>query len=374
MALSVTIDPADRSRLVFSQPVTLAQAIAFLWALPPTSRSALRADPTECCKASAQRRFIIDTADVDALLGLRQDLMNEYVSITPIQGSQPPPIPGWIPVNVREQILGFSLPDGTTRFPGTAPWGAIVVWVRHGSYMRAEVYQEFPTTMSYYLDITQGDQWTATLLLSTYTQYNTDMRYFVEQKGLSPSEARSELSRINNEVLKLVLEGAVAMMSAGSAVTATNNAMRAMAPRIIATAERTASMPRIRPLNGQVNVGGGFETPDMTNLNPIKAGSGGPAYNIPNHVRAPMEAMDDIFEPGSVDYVMSSKVRFHDFDWPRAAQAAANVMRRRGTVFMNVWCSTDDEALAIVAAFKKAGFESASAEGHGPGTIIHAVR
>jgi hypothetical protein len=40
----------------------------------------------------------------------------------------------------------------------------------------------------------------------------------------------------------------------------------------------------IRPVNGKVNVGGGHETLNMTNLNPVKPGSGGPSSGIPIHV------------------------------------------------------------------------------------------
>lgn len=373
MTLSVTIDPVDFHRLVFSELVTLARAIAFLWARPPRSPDALRPDPAERAVNGAQRRFIIDTSSVDLLLGLRQEVMTQYVSITPIRAAEPRPLPNWLPLHVREQILGFSLPGGVHRFAGTEPWGDIVVWIRRGDYMVAEVYQEFPETLAYYLDITDGDHWTANMLVDVYTHFNADMAYFVEQKGMSPTDARSEIRRINNEVFKLVLEGAVSVLTTGAGITAANNAMRAMAPKIVAVAKR--AMPvRITPVGGKVNVGGGFETPDRTNLNPIRRGSGGPETGIPNHVRARMEDMDEIFEAGSVEDIFSSKLRYHDFDWPRATQAAATTMRPGGKVFMNVWCGSEAEADAIAAAFRKAGFQRAWVEGHGPGTIIHAVR
>ena len=376
-ALTVTIDPADRSRLVFNQPVTLAQAIAFLWSTPPKSPNALRPDPAERAVAGAQRRFIIDTSNQGALMGLRQEVMNQYITIVPIRAAEPPPLPAWLPLHVLEQVLGFSLPNGVHRFAGTEPWGDIVVWIRrssNNSYLRAEAYQEFPGTIDYYLAFTDGDHWTANILLDVFTQFNAEMRYFVEKKGLSPSEARAEIHRINNECFKIVLEACATIMASGASISAITQAMRTMSAKLINAARGSMRPVRIRPVNGQVNVGGGHETPNMTNLNPVKPGSGGPEVGIPNHVRAPMEAMDDIFEPGSVTYIMSSKLRYHDFDWPRATQAAANVMPRGGKVFMNVWCGSDTEARAIAAAFQKAGFERAWVEGHGPGTIIHAIR
>ena len=65
---------------------------------------------------------------------------------------------------------------------------------------------------------------------------------------------------------------------------------------------------KIKPVNGAVDVGGGGEIPEVTNLNPIKPGSGGPSSGIPNHVRGGMEDMDTIFEPGSVDKMSLSTI------------------------------------------------------------------
>src|SRR5688500_2533626 len=108
------------------------------------------------------------------------------------------------------------------------------------------------------------------------------------------------------------------------------------------------------PVNGKVNVGGGHETPNMTNLNPIKPGSGGPAQGIPNHVNGSMEEMDQIFKAGSVEYMMSSRLRFGDVNWAQATQAAAKVMRTGGKVEMNIWCQPSEAAL-IMASFRQAG-------------------
>ena len=374
MTLSVTIDPTDRSRLVFSQLVTLAQAIVFLWPLPP-KQAALRPDPAERTVKGAQRRFIIDTSSQNALMGLRLDVMNQYLSITPIQAKEPAPLPAWLPLHVRERILSFSLFDGVHRFAGTDPWGDIVVWIKRGSHcMRVEAYQEFPEAVEYYLGFTDGDHWTANLLLDVYTQFNADIRYFVEKKAMSPSEARGEIRRINNEVFKLVLEASATIMATGATISAMNSTMRLISPKIAAVARRSVPRVRLKPLNGKVNVGGGGEKPGMTNLNPIKPGSGGPTSGIPDHVRASMEEMDQIFEPGSVTYVTSVKVRVDDFNWPRAAKAASNVMPPGGKVFMNVLCDADEEAFAIVAAFESAGFQRAWKQDSGPATIIHAIR
>jgi hypothetical protein len=130
--------------------------------------------------------------------------------------------------------------------------------------------------------------------------------------------------------------------------------------------------PRITPVNGEVNVGGGNETPNMTNLNPIKPGSGGPSQGIPNHVKGSMEEMDQIFAPGTVKYMMSSRLRFADVNWSQATQAAAKVMRPGAKVEMNVWCQAREAAI-VKEAFERAGFKSVTVTGDGAGTMIRAV-
>jgi hypothetical protein len=132
-------------------------------------------------------------------------------------------------------------------------------------------------------------------------------------------------------------------------------------------------MPKIRPIGGKVNVGGGHETPMMTNLNPIKTGSGGPSSGIPNHVPGSMEEMDEIFLPGSVTFMMSSRLRFLDVDWKRATLAAARVMAPGGRVEMNVWCQ-GMEGLEVKMAFQRAGFRNVRLAGTGVGTMVFAER
>lgn len=154
--------------------------------------------------------------------------------------------------------------------------------------------------------------------------------------------------------------------------------MRSNSLEMAQAAERS---PRIRsttqglkPVNGKVNVGGGMETPNMTNLNPCNPNSGRPTKGIPNHVLGGMEDMDAIFAQDSIDVMMSSKLRFADVNWPQAARAAAKVMRRGGKVEMNVWCSSPAEAEALVKAFKEAGFSDVKTMGDSVGTMLFAFR
>src|SRR5262249_55818471 len=105
--------------------------------------------------------------------------------------------------------------------------------------------------------------------------------------------------------------------------------------------------PRIRPVNDTVNVGGGGEVPNVTNLNPINPISGGPARGIPNHIPRGMEDMDSVFQPGSVKSMISRRLRYGDVNWQSATQAAAKVMPPGGKVEMNIWTATQQEVDAL---------------------------
>jgi hypothetical protein len=133
--------------------------------------------------------------------------------------------------------------------------------------------------------------------------------------------------------------------------------------------------PRIRPVNDTVNVGGAGEVADVTNLNPIKPGSGGASSGIPNHVPLGMEKMDSVFEAGSVKKMISNRLRYVDVDWQRGTEAAANVMPSGSRVSMNVWTQSQQEVDALKAAFQGAGFTDVQIIGPpGPGTLVQAVR
>ena len=142
------------------------------------------------------------------------------------------------------------------------------------------------------------------------------------------------------------------------------------------------SPPKIRPVNDTVNVGGGGEIPNVTNLNPVKPGSGGPTSGIPNHVPAPMEKMGEIFQPGSVKEMYSIRLRSVDVDWTKATQAAAKVMPPGGKVQMNIWTRNQGDMDAIRTAFERAGFKNVrfgignvpATFSPGPGTMLQAVR
>jgi hypothetical protein len=136
--------------------------------------------------------------------------------------------------------------------------------------------------------------------------------------------------------------------------------------------EKQAPRTKIKPLNGLVSVGGGFENKNGSNLNPIKPGSGGPTKDIPNHVPGRMEDMAEIFEAGSVKKMISSRLRYADVDWPKGTQAAGKVMASGGVVEMNVWCNSAGEKETLKPAFNAAGFTDVRVEGDSVGTMIYA--
>jgi hypothetical protein len=382
--VDVTVDPRTKEKTVaFSRPVSGVEASQFLFGNKYHS-NLLR--PVGSAFGSASR-FLLDTGDAGVIWQLRPEVRSAVIYGGVIRSTGDPiRLQAWIPDNIKQDIYRGKLKNGVTRFPGSDEWGDIVVW-KDGSSV--QVYQEFPASEGYYARISSSNT-QAHLLHHAYSQYNRDMSYFVEQKGLSPDDARSELRRINDEVFRLVLEGAAAILNNGAGISQVNNTIKASADRVAAAAQRSprlrSSTPakagatgiglaKVKPLNGRVNVGGGGgarEPSGMTNLNPAEGIGGGPTKEIANHVRGKMEQMEQLFEPNSVELMVSSKLRYGDVNWDQATKAAAKVMRRGGKVEMNVWCYSNEKD-SLVAAFVAAGFKNVRTEGDAVGTMLYAV-
>jgi hypothetical protein len=241
MALAAQVDTTDSARIIFSESVNLQQAIAYLWARPPLQANAIRPDPAEASMGGRQRRYLINKSDLDLVFSLQHGLANVYLGrIQPIMSSAPAELPNWVPRNVRDLALQGRLQNGVTRFPVAPPWGNIVVYSnRSGGYLTIQVFQDYPETLDYYLGVTAGDRYQARLLQAVYTQFNRDMKYYVDEHGYTPERARDEIRRINDELFKLVIEGAVAMLSAGAGISAAGSAIRSSSRQVIEAAERT---------------------------------------------------------------------------------------------------------------------------------------
>jgi hypothetical protein len=373
-ALTVTVEIDQRvgsKVLVFNRNISTQDASTFLWGNP---RNASLLKPLTPLGATA-RKFSLETHDVATVMSMRSEVRDAIIVGGVIRSAGTPyNFPQWVPENVRDDIQSGRLAKGIRRYPGPPEWGNIVVWTGNAS---VQLYVEFPPNLVFYTRMAHDEQ-QARLLHAAYTQYNKDMYYFVETKGFSPEEARDELRRINEEVFKLIIEGAVAILTSGVGISQVNNAIRFNSEEISNAARRSprlSNLPgvgKIRPVGGRVNVGGGFETPHYSNLNPIKPGSG-PQMGIPNLVKGGMEDMDRVFEAGSVQEMISSKLRFVDVNWDVATRAAARAMRPGGKVEMNVWCEVS-EAQALKTAFERAGFRNVSVSGQGVGTMLRAIR
>jgi hypothetical protein len=152
------------------------------------------------------------------------------------------------------------------------------------------------------------------------------------------------------------------------------------APRGTQPAAALEIRKKIRPVNGRINVGGGHESGSQhaTNLNPIVPGTGGPGPNtqIPNHVRAGFEQIDEVFEAGSANLIYSNRLPYHTVEWTQSANGAFKVMASGGQLHVNVWTNSAQEAKTIIDAFTKAGFRNVRNETGrlGPGTVITGIK
>lgn len=155
-------------------------------------------------------------------------------------------LPAWLPVSIQQKIP--SLPSRVYRFKGLPPFGDIVLWTRLGTFGReVEAYQEFPEDEAFYLGFTHGDAVLAHRLRQILTEYNAYLCYFVDERGLSPYQARDEIRRIyNDEFIATILHAFIELTRAvaGTAI----NSLGQEAQRILDAARRTRWLPgpRIR--------------------------------------------------------------------------------------------------------------------------------
>jgi hypothetical protein len=144
------------------------------------------------------------------------------------------------------------------------------------------------------------------------------------------------------------------------------------------TAPSTAGPSNI-PVNGTINVGGGFEpaSRNATNLQPFIGTSGpGAGADVPNLVQGRFEDMAKLFPAGSARNVVSIRLPFVTVEWPSAANATFQVLAPGGRFSLNVWTSSIDDVNTVIDAFTKAGFKDVkNATGLvGSGTLVEGVR
>jgi hypothetical protein len=252
-ALAGALDAADplpirrdgRRHVVADPRLSRDEALAWLFegrANPPESR--FRPDPLEGLPGDRQRRFLFEVT-ADEFVEARPEFRRRYLLEGP-GWTLRDRLPDWLPPDVRDSLVELeeagafrrlALPN-LRKFPGRPPWGEIVVWAGLDEFRRptVEIYNYAPEKLDFYEGLPTLGAADARLLWYVYTSYNADMRYFVEDLGKRPSDAREELQRIWGEVFKGVLEGAMYVVTTGAAFGAAKQVVRSMADDVLEAA------------------------------------------------------------------------------------------------------------------------------------------
>jgi uncharacterized protein DUF4157 len=137
---------------------------------------------------------------------------------------------------------------------------------------------------------------------------------------------------------------------------------------------------RVAPVNGRINVGGGFEAgaEQSSNLQPFVPNVGGPpaGSNVPNLVPGRFEQIGDLFEPNSANLLYSNRLTAHTVtNWNQAAAGSYTVVAPGGRVSLNVVTTEQAELTTIRDAFRAAGFRDVTVQGGvGYGTMVSGVK
>jgi hypothetical protein len=229
--VSVEVAPQTlQKKLTFDRPLEVTDVSKFLFG--DANHSAI-IKPVD---GSGRHAFILATHDVATVMSLPPAVRNAIIlgGIVTSTG-KPWDFPGWLPKNIQDDIVSGKLDKGVTHYKGTGDWGDIVVWKGNAS---VQFYQEFPDSLQYYQRITSNTR-TARLVHFAYTEWNRDLRYLVDDKGMSPEDARDELRRINEEIFKLIIEG-VAKWTLAASYSMIGSGIRASADQVAAATRRSA--------------------------------------------------------------------------------------------------------------------------------------
>jgi hypothetical protein len=241
-----------RNHLVAEPRMTRDQAVDWLFegrADPDGSR--FRPDPLEGLPTDPQRRFLFDVTS-DEFVAARQEFRDRYLLDGPVWSLRDL-LPAWLPDRVRDEVLRLAdagafrraaLPNLRT-FPGVSPWGDIVVWAGLDEFRRPtlEIFNYFPAAAEFYEQLPGIGAQDARLMRYVYVSWNNDMRYFVEDRGMRPQDARDEIRRIWGEVFKGILEGVKEILLAGAGISAANR-LAAAADETIAAAMQSFRQKR----------------------------------------------------------------------------------------------------------------------------------
>lgn len=78
-----------------------------------------------------------------------------------------------------------------------------------------------------------------------------------------------------------------------------------------------------------VNLGGTGEVPDAINLNPNIVA---PRKSIPNLIAKKGEQIGDVFDPGTVDEIVSNRLPPNTIDWTKVLPGAHKVLKPGGSI------------------------------------------
>jgi hypothetical protein len=386
MAVSANVDSSNPAVLVFSEPTSLSDAAAYLWgAGPRTSQNALKPAPGEAARFGKQRRFVLDTSSLDNVLTIRVQHIQRYylerIRGNVIQSRGSRQLPAWVPPHIQRDLIEGRTTGRVTRYPGVPPWGDIVAWRdASGSYVDIQVYQEFPSDESFYLQLADQDTRSARLLRFAYTQYNRDMAYFVGS-GVSPERARQQIREINDECFRLILGATATIMTSAAAISAVGSSMRMSAPQVAQAARGgiRSARPGIGLIQGLeeeatlarsvvneartegrvvVNVGGEGEVSGAINLN-IQNRLRQP---IPRFVQGMAEDIGEIFPANSLDEIVSNRLPPNCLDFTRVIPGVQRVLKPGGRLQFAFQGAGSDGAV-IVPALQRLGFRNIRVNG-----------
>jgi hypothetical protein len=75
-------------------------------------------------------------------------------------------------------------------------------------------------------------------------------------------------------------------------------------------------------------------------------------------VHASFEEIEQVFQPGTVESIVSYRLPASMVDWTRASTGAARVMAPGGQVQINVWSQSVAQTEQILNALRNAGFSN----------------
>lgn len=117
------------------------------------------------------------------------------------------------------------------------------------------------------------------------------------------------------------------------------------------------------------NLGGVGEEEGAINLNPNLVA---PRKGIPNLVQRPAEEIGDVFDPNSIDDIVSNRLPPNTIDWKKVLPGARKVLKPGGSITIS-FQGIGEDAAVILDQLKKLGFQKIE-DVLGKGAVVKAIR